>query len=241
LNDCILVTCEHAGNRVPREFADLFGGREKTLASHRGYDPGALELARVCARRLGAPLFAGRYTRLLIELNRSPGHRSLFSDVTRPLSAERRARIVARYYRPYRQRVEAAVEAAARQGRRVVHLSVHTFTPVLAGRRRRADVGLLDDPRRRPERELAGRIKQAICARRTDLIVRSNYPYLGTSDGFTAALRRKHPAGSYVGIEIEVNQRWVRRPAGVWRRFAGDLADALREALDRARAAPVSK
>jgi hypothetical protein len=33
-----------------------------------------------------------------------------------------------------------------------------------------------------------------------------NYPYRGTSDGFTAALRKRYAEDSYLGLEIEVNQ-----------------------------------
>ena len=56
LSDFVLLTCEHGGNRVPAEFARLFRGKRNLLDSHRGYDPGALELARTCARRLKVPL-----------------------------------------------------------------------------------------------------------------------------------------------------------------------------------------
>jgi hypothetical protein len=34
-----------------------------------------------------------------------------------------------------------------------------------------------------------------------------NYPYQGTSDGFTTHLRKKFPDSQYVGIELEVNQK----------------------------------
>jgi hypothetical protein len=41
--------------------------------------------------------------------------------------------------------------------------------------------------------------------------VRRNYPYLGTSDSLVTTLRRRFPPASYLGIEIEVNQK---HPAG---------------------------
>ena len=44
--DCYLITCEHGGNRIPPRYRDLFAGCEALLQSHRGYDPGALTLAR---------------------------------------------------------------------------------------------------------------------------------------------------------------------------------------------------
>ena len=44
-----LVTCEHGGNDIPPRYAPLFRGRRALLASHRGYDPGALVTARALA------------------------------------------------------------------------------------------------------------------------------------------------------------------------------------------------
>jgi hypothetical protein len=37
--------------------------------------------------------------------------------------------------------------------------------------------------------------------------VRFNYPYKGTSDGLTTTLRKKF-GPQYVGIEIEINQKF---------------------------------
>ena len=42
----LLLTCEHGGNRIPPEYRALFRGATAALASHRGWDPGALALAR---------------------------------------------------------------------------------------------------------------------------------------------------------------------------------------------------
>ncbi len=60
----------------------------------------------------------------------------------------RRERLLVLHYQPYRDRVEALVAKAIAAGRRVVHISSHSFTPVLDGRVRNADIGLLYDPAR---------------------------------------------------------------------------------------------
>ena len=125
-----------------------------SLDSHRGYDPGSLELARACARRLQAPLHFATVTRLLVELNRSPGHRALFSAITKSLPRANATHCSRDYYLPYRQRVEADMAQAIADGRRAVHFSMHTFTPKLDGKVRRADIGLLYDPRRPGEAAL---------------------------------------------------------------------------------------
>ena len=65
--DRLFVTCEHAGNVVPKEYAALFVGHEHLLTTHRGWDPGALLLAREMAKRFAAPLYYDEITRLLAD------------------------------------------------------------------------------------------------------------------------------------------------------------------------------
>ena len=84
----LLVSCEHGGNRVPKEYAPLFADAAAVLATHRGYDIGALEVARDFGRRLGVTPFTATTTRLVVDLNRSPGNRDVFSAYT-PLAAGR--------------------------------------------------------------------------------------------------------------------------------------------------------
>src|SRR5690606_36771859 len=85
----VVVSAEHAGNRVPAEYRALFRGREALLASHRGWDPGTATLAAALAHRLGAALFLADVTRLVVDLNRSPSHPGVFSEITRALSDAR--------------------------------------------------------------------------------------------------------------------------------------------------------
>lgn len=211
--DAVLLTCEHAGNQVPREFRHCFAGQAAVLASHRGWDPGALPIARRLARLFQSPLLVYPYTRLLIEPNRSPGHPALYSAFTRDLPREARAALRDAYYLPHRGAVEEAVAARLHRGGRVLHLAVHSFTPVLDGTVRHADLGLLYDPKRSGERALCTAWQSALRAQSPTLRVRRNYPYRGAADGLTTHLRRLFPDGAYLGIEIEVNQALATVPA----------------------------
>jgi predicted N-formylglutamate amidohydrolase len=229
----VVVSCEHGGNRVPARYRTLFRGHEALLASHRGFDAGALALARQLAGALDAPLIASTTTRLLVDLNRSEHHRSVFSPITRGLEGAVRQRILADHYHPYRARVESTIVRALDRGRRVVHLSAHSFTPVLDGEVRGADVGLLYDPARRSERRWSSRIGAAITDRTSQLRVRRNYPYRGANDGLTTTLRRRFRDADYCGIEIEINQaRVVDRP--VWRLLRRAIVHAFQDLLDDA-------
>lgn len=231
----LIVTCEHGGHEVPPAFAPLFRGHRSLLNSHRGWDPGALELARNLAQAFGAPCFASTTTRLLVDLNRSVGHRELFSEITRPLARAARQEILALHYRPYRDAVESEVARHIAAGRSVLHVASHSFTPVLDEAVRRADVACLYDPRRPAESAQAGRWLAAFARRAPGLRLRRNYPYQGRSDGLAALLRKRFPDAAYAGIELEVNQSFVAQGGAPLVRLRSDLIDALAEARTDAR------
>jgi predicted N-formylglutamate amidohydrolase len=230
LND-FLITCEHGGNRIPAAYRSLFHGHRNLLNSHNGHDPGALTMARSLALALNAPLVAATVSRLLIDLNRPVGHPQLYSEITRNAPADIRAEIASRYHRPYHEKVERLVGESVSRGRRVIHISSHSFTTELNGRVRRADVGLLYDPGRRGEAELCARWKETLADVAPEFRVRRNYPYEGRSAGLTAQLRRKHPASTYVGIELEINQGIVCAAGPSWIRLRRIVSRSLLAAI----------
>lgn len=225
-----LITCEHAGNRIPSRYADFFRTGAALLRTHRGYDIGSLRMARELADTLGAPLVVSAISRLLIDLNRSPGRPDLYSEFTRTLQPDLREEIFNRYYLPYRTKVETRVSQARATGARVVHISSHSFIPELDGSVREADVGLLYDPARAAETALCERWRDALLQRAPRLKVCMNYPYLGTADGLTTSLRATFEHG-YVGIELEINQKHVRERGSHWSALRLAVAQALADAL----------
>ncbi len=229
--DYFLITCEHGGNRIPSRYRHLFAGFEALLQTHRGYDAGALALARELARTLAAPLFVSTTSRLLIDLNRSIGHPRLYSEATRDEPARVRSEILERHYLPHRNKVEAEIAEAIARGNRVIHVASHSFTPALDGAVRNADIGLLYDPARPGEAELCRHWQAQLRALAPSLKVRRNYPYAGKSDGFTAYLRCRFPAESYLGIELEINQQHVFNGGRHWRVFRGWVIETLRQAV----------
>lgn len=232
--DAVVFACEHASNRVPLRFRKHFRGRATLLESHRGYDPGALELARHLSRRFRAPLFRGVVTRLLVDLNRSLQSPTLFSKYALRLEEKERLDLLARYWEPYRHAVRNALEERLEKGRTVLHFSVHSFTPKLRGDTRRTDIGLLFDPSRPREaafcRALRGALQKALPELRIDM----NEPYSGVSDGLTSTLRAEFPRHRYLGIEFEVNQRFARGERQRWRLLQRRVQQALVQALERA-------
>ena len=203
-----VLTCEHGGNHIPPAYAGYFQDAGKVLKSHRGYDPGALELFQVLAQELAHFSHYSQTSRLLVELNRSLHHKNLFSAYTKPLQLQLKKDILASYYLPYRELVEEKINVFRREGNPVIHLSIHSFTPELNGEIRNSAIGLLYDPARTEEKAFCERWKKELKTSLPFAKVRMNYPYHGKADGFTTYLRKRFPLG-YIGIELEVNQQHI--------------------------------
>ena len=230
----LIISCEHADNQVPEVYAQLFAGSEALLKSHCGYDIGVLPFAHQLAQSLGVPLHTCQITRLLVDANRRLSSPTLFSNFSRSLPKVDRQRLLDLYYHPYRQAVTKAVVEGLKRGATVWHLSLHSFTPILHGQVRKADVGLLYDP------ALVG--DAALCRRWQALLnnldprwrVRRNYPYRGVSDSLTTQLRRTLDHGDrYCGIELEINQRFPEVGGSTWQDLQRDLIRSIRKLLER--------
>lgn len=203
----VILTCEHAVPDIPRQHRNLFENETGVLSTHEGYDPGAWDLFKTL-QNLADFSNAQVVGRLLVETNRSLRNRKLFSRFSSALSKVEKESILKSYYYPYRQKIEDEIQKYIISGHKVLHLSVHSFTPVLNDKKRNCDLGLLYDPNREEERLFCRDLKAQLRLINPGLIVRFNYPYLGKADGFTTSLRKLFPS-NYLGIEIEVNQAWV--------------------------------
>lgn len=205
----MVLSCEHGGNSVPAMFADLFTGHEDILIGHRGWDPGTVELSRLMASKFNVPLISTLVTRLLVDCNRSIGNPTLFSEVTDSLSESVKSSLIASYHTPHWMRVIREAGYRIETGESVLHLSVHSFTPVLNGEVRQVDIGLLYDPDRALEQEFADLFEVELRATvGNDLCICHNEPYRGTADGICQSLRGRWDEDKYLGFELEVNQRF---------------------------------
>ena len=204
-----MLTCEHASNRLPAAFKKAVPA--EVLKTHRAYDIGALAVFRKLVK-FAKPEFSceGKYSRLFVDLNRTLTNKSAFSEYYEALDkatvAKAKAQATA-YWTEYRAAIEKFVKANAKK--EIIHLGIHSFTPELNGKVRNTDIGILYDPSRPKECELAQVIKAEIKRLHPEMKVRFNYPYKGTSDGLTTTLRKKL-GPRYAGLEIEINQKFFR-------------------------------
>ena len=211
----LMLTCEHASNRLPAAFKKFVP--VDVQQTHRAYDIGALKVFRKLVK-FAKPEFSceGKFSRLFVDLNRTITNKSAFSEYyAKPeardkAAAEKLKAEAIKYWTEYRANVEKFVKKninADNKGAAIVHLGIHSFTPVLNGKPRNTDIGILYDPARPQERAYANVIRDEIKRLYPHMKVRFNYPYQGTSDRLTTSFRKKF-GPRYVGIEIELNQKF---------------------------------
>lgn len=220
----LVLTCEHATNALPKKYTSYFSEFKQRLETHEGYDLGAF---RIFKNLKPLATFSSSYpwSRLLIEVNRSLQHSQLFSSISKSFSEQQKRELIEEYYRPYREEIQKKIYTYVKQGESVLHLSVHSFTPILNGDTRNTEVGLLYDPRRSEEKKWAMHFKKNLYAHLSNQRIRMNYPYLGKADGFTTSLRHQFQE-RYIGIELELNQELL-----VKEEFGKNLNKALYTSL----------
>ena len=225
----LFLSCEHAVNTVPPAYGHLFHQHESLLQTHRAIDFGAKEIALHISQTIGCDYTLATVTRLLIDCNRSLNNTSCFSEVTQHLPSAEKQQLIDQYYLPYRQQTENVINSHISRGYQVFQLSCHSFTPVFNDIPRSAGIGLLYDPKRHGEKEVA-RQWQGLLSLQTGYRIRMNYPYTGSSDGFTSHLRKLHPETDYLGLELEVNQALVQDKA-IFETLTHTLSNSLNDLL----------
>ena len=202
----LVLTCEHGGHVIPQRYQHLFNDNS-VLQSHRGYDLGSLDVFHYL-KPLADKTKYSEISRLLIELNRSLHHNNLFSEYSKSLSKSEKEDLISSYYSVYRNDVETTIKDLIKAKQNMLHVSVHSFTPNLNGKKRHCDIGLLYDSKRKTEKLFCKQLKMKLLQLDSNLNVRFNYPYLGKADGFTTYLRKQFPK-NYIGIELEINQKYA--------------------------------
>ncbi|UCG78427.1 MAG: N-formylglutamate amidohydrolase, partial [Nitrospirota bacterium] len=115
----LIISCEHGGTYIPKLFEHLFKGNKRIVNSHFGHDPGARELATTLHRKSRGLLFTSDLSRLICDMNRSPGNPKLFSKFTCCLSAGNKNYIRSHYYEHYRSPIERSIALNIDNGKKV--------------------------------------------------------------------------------------------------------------------------
>ena len=136
-----VLTCEHAGRAVPESLGDLGGVAQADMDRHIAWDVGAEGLSRQLSTLLDAPLVLQRYSRLVVDCNRpfeAPDCFPAESDGT-PVPAnvgltqsDRRQRFE-EIHQPFHHELAQLLDERSASGAASVLVSMHSFTPRLAG------------------------------------------------------------------------------------------------------------
>ena len=216
LNSGILLIADHAMRHLPSEYGSL-GLTAEEFDRHIAYDIGVEALTRGLAERLHCPAVMARFSRLLIDPNRGEDDPTLIRQLydgavitgNYPISDEERLFRLTGFFRPFRQAVAEAINAAqAATGRPPMVISVHSFTPSMGGRARPWHAGILWDKDPRVALPLIKLLEDA-----PGLTIGNNEPYDGALHGDTL-----HELCTKSGIAhalIEVRQDLIGGGRGV--------------------------
>jgi predicted N-formylglutamate amidohydrolase len=222
----VLLTCEHASNRLPPWLSWPVADRW-VVGTHWAWDIGIAELTLQLADRLELTAVLAGFSRLVADPNRAPGDPTLIREeahgrkiyLNQELDPGERARRMS-LWAAWHDGVEGVL---ARQPGRVV-LSMHSFTPHYEDNDpRTVEVGVLFD------RDEAAAAVLAAALADEGLVVAMNEPYSGKNGLMYSVERHAAAGGGRIALELEVRQDLADDP--FVRRL---LVPALERAIRRA-------
>jgi predicted N-formylglutamate amidohydrolase len=223
------LVCDHASRLVPAALGKLGldGGH---FDRHIAYDIGAAQVTRRLAATLEAPAVLAGYSRLVIDVNRPPGHPDSIPEISdgteipgnRGLGEAAQRERVTTLFEPYHDAIHESIAELWRRSAAPALFSVHSFSPRYGKAARPWDVGVLwnRDPR------LAQPLMEKLAAR--GLNVGDNLPYSGRELAYTINLHGA--AAGLANCVVEINQDQIADPPGV-ERWAGVLTEVIGEIL----------
>lgn len=224
------LTADHAGAAIPRALGDL-GLPASERYRHIAWDIGIAGVTEHLAALLDAPAVLQRYSRLVIDCNRRPGHPTSIPTVSEVtpvpgnvgLSEAARAERQRAIFDPYHDEIARRLDARQAAGRRTMLVAMHSFTPVFNGVARSVEVGVLYYVKTRlPE---LPQIMLDLLRAEGDLTVGDNEPYAIT-DTSDYTVPAHGEARGLAHVEIEIRQDLIA-DAGGQARWAERLARLL--------------
>jgi predicted N-formylglutamate amidohydrolase len=164
----------------------------------------------------------------VIDCNRAPERADAIVEIAdgaivpanRNLSAPSRQARVDAIHTPYHRAIASELDRRAEENRATALVLIHSFTPVMAGRQRPWQVGVLHQGNRLSLDALEW------LRRRPDLTVGDNEPYAMDEVDYTAPLHATARGLEY--LELETRQDLIADASGQ-ARFADLYAEMLRE------------
>lgn len=225
-----LLLGDHAGRAIPRALGDL-GVPAAEMDRHIAWDIGIAATGERLAAALDACFIRQTYSRLVIDCNRKPEAPDLApaeSDGT-PIPANvglrdaDRARRLAEIHQPYQSAIGELIADRRVRGQPTVLVSLHSFTPSMAGVARPWLYGVLH----RNDSPFSDAVLAALRTRFGDQ-AGDNQPY--AMDGRDNTIPRHADGNGLDYLELEIRQDLIAGADGQ-RGAAALLADLLPAAL----------
>lgn len=234
-NECgssgVLLVGDHVSNVIPRAMDNL-GLADEVLQKHVAYDIGTGKLIDHLSRHLDAAAVTAGYSRLVVDLNRSLEDSSCFPEksdgIVIPgnigLNHVDRAQRIHSFYTPYRSAIDRMLHRI-RERQVPALISIHSFTPEMAGEVRPWHVGCMwdNDPR------IPVPLMRNLRAHPDNFHVGDNQPYSGRHAADYTIDHHGEAAG-LPHVSIEIRQDLVDTEEGA-EQWATILDDALRDIL----------
>ncbi|MEJ1969371.1 MAG: DUF1244 domain-containing protein [Rhizomicrobium sp.] len=225
----LLFLCDHASNALPRVYGTL-GLDPALFDTHIAADIGAAAVTRTLAAAFGAAAVLGRWSRLLIDLNRGEDDPTLVMTLSDGSLIPGNARIggaeirnrTENFHAPYHAAIAAQLAAMQADGIVPVIVSMHSFTPVWKGAKRPWEIGILWDKDGRLAKPLIAQFAEA------GFVVGDNEPYDGELEG--DCLYRHGTMLGLPHVLIEMRQDLIGDAAAA-RAFAARIKPVLERAL----------
>ncbi len=227
----LVIVADHAARRTPQALGNL-GLAAEHFDTHIATDIGTHTITRALAERLDARAVMATYSRLVVDLNRAPDDPEAIpalSDKTpipgnRNLSPHAARQRIESLHVPYHDAITQQIDALwHRDGTPPTLVSIHSFTPMLNGKKRPWDVGVLWNRDSRLAAPLIEHLRQ-----RGDLNVGDNEPYSGRELAYT--INRHGAAHGAANCAVEVRQDHCTSCEQT-RQWADILSEALRPVL----------
>ncbi|HCK76450.1 MAG TPA: N-formylglutamate amidohydrolase [Gammaproteobacteria bacterium] len=227
----LVLVCDHARNTIPRQLGTL-GLPPTVLATHIALDIGCEALAIALADRFDSVLVIAGFSRLVVDLNRPPGHPASIPQISdgieipgnQDLSERERLGRIEEIFSPYHKAVSTEVGRACDRHPQVALVSMHSFTPRMDGQNRPWHIGILWNHDQRLSQPLLESLR-----RDSGLCVGDNQPYDARAQlGYTVDTFAH--INSLAQVMIEVRQDLLESEEGVLR-WAGLLSEHLKGAL----------
>lgn len=230
----LVIIADHAMRLLPPEYGTL-GLPQDEFDRHIAYDIGVEGLTRKISAELGCPAVMARFSRLLIDPNRGEDDPTLVRQLydgavisgNYPLPDDERSYRLAHFFRPFRSAVRDSIHRmSAVSGSPPLVISMHSFTPVMAGRQRPWHVGVLWDQDPRAAHPLIEMLRADPL-----LDVGDNEPYDGALHGDTLNELCSHEGIAHALIEVRQDLVSDHEGIGDW---AARLAPMLASVNKRA-------